>query len=137
MNMKYNLFLDDERLPKDCIKYMSYRIGEKSNIYKKKWIIVRNYKQFVDTVMSNGLPEIISFDHDLGDEHYLLVNSSYCDWEEYYKSNNREATGYDCAKWLVEFCNENKLMLPIIFIHSMNSAGCVNIQNVLNGKNSI
>ena len=42
------LFLDDIRKPPDV-----------------DWFIVRNYNQFIDWIDKNGLPDIISFDHDL------------------------------------------------------------------------
>jgi hypothetical protein len=42
-----------------------------------------------------------------------------------------EKTGYDCAKWLVEYCIEKDLDLPTYYIHSMNPAGGNNIKKFL------
>ena len=49
---KIRLYLDDVRTPKDA-----------------DWKVVRNYDEFVSTVMYIGLEniELISLDHDLGD----------------------------------------------------------------------
>lgn len=89
---------------------------------KEEWIIVRNYQQFVDWILANGLPDIISFDHDLADEHYAYSGS----YETF-----KEKTGYDAAKWLVDFCMYEHLPLPECYVHSMNPVGADNIQKYL------
>lgn len=134
MNFKYNLFLDDYRNPQDCLSYMHKRIGADNAVYHGDWVVVKNYKEFTDYIKHNGVPRVVSFDHDLGDEHYLLGCAEFCDWEEYYRADNRQETGYDCAKWLVDYCKNNNLDLPICIVHSMNPVGTENIKRVLNGK---
>ena len=62
----YNLFLDDVRNPKDCCQYMP----DAKFYFDSEFVIVRNYDEFVNFIRKNGLPNIISFDHDLADEHY-------------------------------------------------------------------
>jgi hypothetical protein len=89
-----NLFLDDERFP----------IGD-------DWNIVRSYEEAVEFVLKNGLPDVISFDHDLG----------------------TEKTGYDFAKWLVEYIMDNDLPVFHFFVHSQNPVGKRNIEEYLNG----
>lgn len=124
--MSYNLFLDDVRNPAECVFYIH------NSIYVDvTWIIVRNYNEFVETIEEKGLPEIISFDHDLADEHYSpdMYTEIYDDLYKEFK----EKTGYDCAKWLVNYCIDNKKDLPkTILIHSMNPVGRVNIQSYIN-----
>jgi len=61
--MSYNLFLDDIRRPEDAFNYMHLPVFN-----KKEWIIVRNYYAFITLIEKKGVPEIISFDHDLGGE---------------------------------------------------------------------
>lgn len=39
----------------------------------------------------------------------------------------KEKTGMDCAKWLVDFCIDNELILPDWYGHSMNPVGRENI----------
>ncbi|MBV8326353.1 MAG: hypothetical protein JO178_08590 [Chryseobacterium sp.] len=93
---------------------------------RKDWHIVRNYEEFVNRILEKGLPEIISFDHDLGDEHELKNNARK--W--------LEKTGYDCAKWLTEYCMDHYLDLPMFYCHSMNPVGKENIISLLkNFKN--
>lgn len=59
--MNYNLFLDDFRMPSDAFNY------KPNPMYNNEsWVIVRNYDQFIECITKNGIPEIISFDHDLG-----------------------------------------------------------------------
>src|SRR6478752_846746 len=122
-----NLFLDDIRIP--------YQVGNYINpvelrvLYRKSaWDIVRDYDEFVKFIETKGLPKLISFDHDLADEHY---NSE--SWQDSTFGIYREKTGYDCAKWLVEYCEKNSLSLPEILVHSMNPIGSENIKNLING----
>lgn len=92
--METMLFLDDEREYKDVYKY-----------YKGYCITVRDFKQFANYILTNDLPDYISFDHDLG-----------CD-----------KSGMDCLNWLIEYCLDNNKSLPRCFSHSMNSVGRENI----------
>lgn len=108
--MSYNLFLDDERQPNKFLNDV------------RAWVVVRNYKAFVEVITRNGLPNFISFDHDLADEHYVQ-SADY--------SRFKEKTGYDCAKWLVEYCMSTKQPLPDWQVHSMNPVGRVNINAIL------
>lgn len=71
---------------------------------------VRSYKEFTDFIINNGLPDFISFDHDLG----------------------LEESGYDCAKWLVNYCLDNNIRLPQFDVHSQNPVGKENIKSLLN-----
>lgn len=110
------LFLDDIRYPIEAYHYTKQDV-----FLKKDWHIVRNYEQFVNRILEKGLPEMISFDHDLADVHYLKPDSP-----EFI-----EKTGYDCAKWLVEYCMDNYLDLPKSYCHSMNPVGKKNIESLL------
>jgi len=118
--MGYKLFLDGKRNPVHCIN----RIGRKNPIYlENDWVICRNYKSFVNTIEDMGLPEFVSFDHDLGDEHYRsIIDSGRVEYESY-----TEKTGYECAKWLVNYCMDHKLALPGYAVHSDNPIGAENI----------
>ena len=118
--MVYNLFLDDVRNPEDAFWYMHLPIYN-----QLKWEVVRSYDEFVKIIEEKGLPMTLSIDHDLADFHYKTMNHG--DTINY--DNLTEKTGYDCAKWLVDYCVDNKLTLPKdIYIHSMNPVGRKNIQ---------
>jgi hypothetical protein len=121
--MTYNLFLDDFRHPYDVFNY-TFNPVYGNEIY---WVIVRNYNEFVDYIEKNGLPERISFDHDLADVHYDVqdhVDQDYYDLCE-------EKTGYHCALWMINYCLDNNEKLPpIILIHSMNVVGAKNIKSL-------
>ncbi|MCQ9636967.1 hypothetical protein MP478_10385 [Chryseobacterium sp. WG14] len=116
------LFLDDIRYP-----VQAYHYTKQDVFLRKDWHIVRNYEQFVNRILEKGLPEMISFDHDLADENYLKTGSS-----EY-----AEKTGYECAKWLIEFCMDNSLDLPKFYCHSMNPVGKDNIMSLLKNFKTI
>lgn len=117
--MYYNLFLDDERRPKD-VNWV--------DLPPVQWIIARSYADFVRLISSQGLPENISFDHDLADAHYkdVISGKGVINYDTY-----TEKTGYHCAQWLVEYCMDKKLPLPTCYIHTMNPIGKENIQSLL------
>lgn len=130
--MGYKLFLDDYRNPLDCVTYMQDRIGKKNLIYlERDWVICRNYEVFKNTLRTMGLPDFISFDHDLDDEH-LIVGMSKEEWDEYHKKYKREMTGYDCALYLMNYCIDEIEPLPEFAVHSMNIVGAENILSLLN-----
>ncbi len=120
--MAYKLYLDDYRIPLNCVSYMHQRIGRRNPIYLEEWIIAKNYDEFVSIINKNGMPEVISFDHDLADEHYINGDLDLLDRAEF-----TEKTGYDCAKWLIDYCIDNQKELPEIIVHSMNPVGTENI----------
>lgn len=125
-----NLFLDDIRIPRDAAGYIHPYLAI---LYvTQEWKVVKSYDEFVDWITNHELPNLISFDHDLADIHYSIPNKDGFSWTEYYKDENREMTGYDCAKWLVDYCMDNKLPIPEFIVHSMNTVGAENIINYLN-----
>ena len=123
--MAYNLFLDDLRMPKDTFDYMGLPI-----YISVDWSIVRNYYAFVQIIEGKGIPDIISFDHDLADKHY---DPQIVEGEPYEKIYDMfdEKTGYHCAKWLLDYCiGINEKPPAQIYIHSMNPAGSMNIKSL-------
>jgi hypothetical protein len=115
---KKRLYLDDVRTP----------IGT-------DWVIVRNYDQFVSTIRLYGLEkfEVISLDHDLGNEsmieYYTNVKKNY---ELNYDNIVNEKTGYDCCKFLVAESMTKNIPLPQIYIHSANPIGSGNMLGYIN-----
>lgn len=124
------LFLDDVRMPQHCTGYMRTRIGDLVVLYHQQWDVVRDYEQFVSSINDNhNKITHISFDHDLADEHYST--KMYKSSEEYYESiEGSERTGYDCAKYMKWFYDENKISYPTMFVHSMNPVGTEAIINL-------
>jgi len=100
--MKKKLFLDDIRpLPNDSFD------------------LARSYDEAILYVKKFGIPNFISFDHDLG-----------VDLEE-----KLVPTGYDFTKWLVEMDMDKKYLFPRDFdfiVHSANPVGKENIKIYLN-----
>jgi hypothetical protein len=100
-------------------------------------VIVRSFNAFVNYIELEGLPDVISFDHDLADEH---TSDYVCDdnwnvpnseiilkYDEY-----KEKTGYDAAKWLVNHIMETNKSIPQCYVHSCNPVGVENILKYLN-----
>ncbi len=125
--MSYNLYLDDMRYPYDTFNYT------KDPRYSKlDWIVVRSHAEFVKTVNKLGLPNLVSFDHDLADSHYDMIGqSNLLSWDEYYVSDDREMTGYDSAKWLCDYCLDHDVNFPEYLVHSWNKVGSVNIKSYI------
>ena len=73
-------------------------------------IWVKDYFQFKKWLIKNGLPDGICFDHDLGED---------------------TPSGYDCAKWLVNYCLDNQVSLPVWSSQSANPVGKSNINRLL------
>lgn len=126
------LFLDDIRNPVNAVHLVptSAQCLYQTN---EGWVIVKSYSEFVEFIEANGLPELISFDHDLADMHYQI---DFNDWELLTADQlGVEETGLDCAKWLVKYCEDNHCKLPEFLVHSQNPVGRQNIQTyLLNAK---
>jgi len=102
--MKTLLWLDDYRNPFEDDWLNFSPIGKNCRV-----VWVKSYQEFVDWVTINKTPDAICFDHDLGEEE----------------------TGYDCAKWLVEYCMDTNYILPRYAIQSANPVGRQNIDCLL------
>lgn len=128
MSQPYNLFLDDIRMPVEVGNYI-YPVELRVLYRKQEWVIVRNFAEFVRYIGANGMPACVSFDHDLADEHYRpsMYNPDQHYTRYYSDGTFKEKTGYDCAKWLIEFAEKTSSKLPVILCHSMNPIGKENI----------
>lgn len=127
------LFLDDIRIPKDAIGLVPSIMNK--FYWENDWVVVKNYTEFCNYIEKNGLSDFISFDHDLADFHYDLNPGDYDSMSEddmIIKFGSMEKTGFDCAKWLVDWCLENNQKLPDYVVHSANPIGKQNIESYLN-----
>jgi hypothetical protein len=73
------------------------------------WVVVRSYADAVDWVRANGIPEFISFDHDLGTDE----------------------SGDTFAKFLIDSHLDGTHKFPVNFdfkVHSANPVGAANIE---------
>lgn len=110
--MSYVLFLDDERMP-DKVDWVQFPRYE--TIY-----IIRTYEGFTRQVETYGVPMFVCFDHDLADQHYVAM---LAESEGKPADYGTEKTGYDAAKWLVDYCAEHSFKFPRHVVHSMNPIG--------------
>lgn len=125
--MKKLLWLDDYRNPFEDDWLCFSPIGKDVQVY---W--VKSYFEFIEWIEQNGLPDGICFDHDLGktvEEELLKLGYSK---KEARVKKREEKTGYDAAKWLVDWCINNKKDLPLWSVQSANPVGRDNINGVLN-----
>jgi len=97
--MKWNLFLDDERLP--------YYVNPDRRI---AWRIAPNIAVAKYMVQQFGMPDFISFDHDLGPGEDSMM----------------------FLRWLeCEFFDPTKHKIPDYVIHSANPVGSQNIDSFM------
>lgn len=139
--MSYNLFLDDirdvaqafiyPRRSKSGIVMLDKTLTSVSEISHENWVVVRSYDEFVDTINNRGIPGVVSFDHDLHEEHIEY-------YFKYVKQHNQidydcftHKTGYHCAVYLRDYCKSKNVKLPICYVHSANIVGANNIKRVL------
>jgi hypothetical protein len=107
--MSYNLFIDDERVPMD-VKWGTWQ--DKTLYRDSDWVIARNWLDVLEIVVTFGFPNLISFDHDLGDG---------------------EKTGYEIAQKLCDMIMDG-VDLPENFefkVHSKNPVGAENIHRYM------
>lgn len=130
-NLKpYNLFLDDIRYPEDCLEYI-----QEPRYKDLAWLIVRSHNDFVKTLQSKWeegeFPGLVSFDHDLHEEHYHpSMYKGVAAYENAYKEF-KHPTGRRSAEFLVQFCKEKDISLPECLVHTMNPAGKDRIDQTL------
>jgi hypothetical protein len=128
--MKTLLWLDDIRNPyidnwlRDYAPQFAYGEGDV--------VWVKNFDEFVNHIKFEGIPDMISFDHDLGEDvakERVLGGMS----KRQARIKKRETkSGYDCAKWLVDYCLDNEIPIPHFVVHSANPVGAENIRGLLN-----
>ncbi len=104
--MKILLWLDDYR---DCFSDPEWLVF--SPIDQDEVVWVKNYTEFVRYINDIGIPDAISFDHDLGE--FI---------------NGEEKTGYNCVQYLVDYCIDNNIEFPEYNIHSANPVGKDNMK---------
>lgn len=131
--MKNLLWLDDLRNPFLNLEN-KVPLDENQELYNINWVI--NYEQFTQWINMYGLPDAISFDHDLGDayfvpEEYWNSPEESEKFKEWKNKFHKEKTGMDCAKWLVDYCLNKKKSTPRIFVHSSNTVGANNILSLM------
>lgn len=105
------LWLDDIRDPMD--ERWENWIEQNFGIRFQHIIWVDSYESFVNLIKERGLPDAVSFDHDLGD------------------TSSDEKTGYDCCKYMVDYCIDNDKEFPMYRIQSDNAPGRENIDKYI------
>lgn len=115
------IWLDDIRDPRYNDFVNHWLNQDKKGMSYVFWI--KNYNDFIALIKEKSLfkyIDYICFDHDIAS----------------FDENGKEYTGYDAAKFLVDFCLDNDLKLPNFISQSDNGPGKENIIKLLeNFKN--
>lgn len=132
-NLKTALYLDDIRTPSETLPGYN------------NWVVVRSYSEFYEYLLHNGLPDLISFDHDLADEHIedYFNQMQVMGWQSPNYEKYKEKTGLDCAKAMCEVYelsmsidepdSQSSENFPICVVHSHNPVGAENIKSYISG----
>ena len=124
------LWLDDIRNPLED-NWLAF-----SPITPTEIVWVKSYGEFTNWITENGLPEAICFDHDLGMEVAVKARSKGMSKRKSRELKKLEKTGYDCAKWLIDYClDRDDHPLPLYNIQSANPVGKENIDGCLKHYN--
>ena len=128
--MKTLLWLDDIRDPNDTI-WTYWMIDSGINPDEFSIIWVKSYSEFTHWITQNGLPSLICFDHDLGEDVAKGRVSKGINKRQARILKRETLSGFDCAKWLVEFCLDNQINAPEFRIQSANPVGAENIRGLI------
>ncbi len=129
------LWLDDLRNPFEG-KWIEEFAPEYLNYGSIIWVL--NYEEFIEWIRKNGLPQKICFDHDLGEDVAIKLVSKGVNKKKAREVKKLAKSGYDCAKWLVDYCIDHDLQIPDWDIQSANPVGKENINGLLiNAKNHL
>lgn len=140
-NKPFCLFLDDQRNPENAYLNLDssaskISLVKYSRVHEDDWVIARTYDHFVKSLKYFGLPDVVSFDHDLDDEHikhYFMVTQE-TGVIEY--GNLKVKTGKHCAEYLVKEWNKQAKPKQIkTFVHSANHWGQIEIKKILKELN--
>ncbi len=82
--------------------------------YNPYFVWVKSRSEFQDYIIKHGLPDMISFDHD------VKVDPKF-----------QEYNGTAIAKWLVEYCRETNQPLPWCYVHSANTKRIPIVEDIL------
>jgi hypothetical protein len=128
--METLLWLDDIRDPKDNI-WLTWMIDAEINPTAFNIIWVKSYDDFTKWIEKNGLPSLICFDHDLGEDVAKGRVFKGMSKRQARILKRETLSGFDCTKWLIEFCLDNKLNIPNYKIQSANPVGAENIKGLI------
>lgn len=128
--MKTLLWLDDIRNPFTDNWLRDYAPQFSNGEGKVVW--VKNYDEFINHIIFNGIPDMISFDHDLGEDVAKKRVSNGMSKRQARSLKRETKSGYDCTKWLVDYCLDNGVSIPHFGVHSANPVGAENIRGLLN-----
>lgn len=129
------LWLDDLRNPYEgsWIKEFAPEFKESNYII---WVL--SFTEFTEWIKKNGLPDKICFDHDLGEDVAINLVSKGVNKKKAREAKKLAKSGYDCAKWLVDYCLDHKKQIPNWNVQSANPVGKENINGLLtNAKNHL
>lgn len=106
---KYNLIIDDERTLDSIVE-----VTGNAMYLNHEWVITRTFDDFCKIIDDMGIPNIVSFDHDIADF-----------------KDGVERSGLTCCKYLVDKCIDLNIDFPEYSVHSANPRGRDNINSYI------
>jgi hypothetical protein len=128
--MKTLLWLDDIRDPfENDGEWLVFSPFAGARDFKTIW--VKSYEEFCNWIKENGLPDGICFDHDLGEDVAIEMVKNGTNKKVARKVKKELPSGFDCAKYVVEYCIKHDVDIPRYNIQSANPVGKDNINGLL------
>lgn len=125
--MRTLLWLDDLRDPFTDNWLRDYA---PAFINKEGVIWVKNYEDFVAWIMENGLPTLIAFDHDLGEDLGRERVAGGMSKRQSRKLKKGTLTGHHAAHFVIDYCVKNDIPAPNFVVQSANPVGADNIRGL-------
>lgn len=119
--MKKLLWVDDIRNPHRDIKWL-IKFAPK---FEGEVIWIKNYNDFVKWIENNGFPDKICFDHDLGFKidalPFGVKHLAHLFYRMIGMQPKNSKSGYDCCKWIVDYCLDNNIILDTRFVYQTDN----------------
>lgn len=92
---------------------------------------VASFGQFVEYLEQQGMPDVVSFDYDLGLPVAIAAQKEGMSKRKAKLLKRHVPTGADCAQYMVEFIADKKIKYPFILVHSQNKDGREKIKAII------
>lgn len=120
--LKTCVYVDDLRLPIQRLEGYA------------DWVVCRSWAEWVEYLSMRGVPDHVSFDHDLAQEHlddfrkYEFEGIAAINYGDF-----KQWTGLGCAQYYCEFCELHNLEMKGVAAHcTERPLGARNIRETLN-----
>ncbi len=92
---------------------------------------VKTYDEFRAWIVANGLPHMVAFDHDLGEDVAKAKVIKGMSKRQARKEKRLTFSGMDACEWLVDYCIDKAIEFPRWVVQSANPVGAKAISSLI------